>query len=53
MKNERILSFTKAKVLTTAEIQDISGGAGASWGTSLQPSIQGGWDMVADVRIDG
>lgn len=48
MKNERILSYTQAKVMTKAEIEEVSG---AGWTSSW--TAQASWQGGVDGSIDG
>lgn len=51
MKNERILSYTQAKVMSQSEVESISGaGWTSSW--TAQPTYQGGADGTIDGTFD-
>lgn len=53
MNNERILSYKQARVLSPEQIQEISAGAGLSWGGCFQPTSPIGTDFVCDLTVDG
>ena len=51
MKNERILSYTQAQVMSKSEVELVSG---AGWSTSwtAQPTYQGSPDGTIDGSVD-
>ena len=52
-KNDRVLAYSMAKVISVNEMSEVGGGSHASHHETLKPSgARGSWDACIDISID-